>query len=496
VFEYTYDIDQRLVKRTIDADGAGAGTATAEHFVYDDNQIIFTFTEDVAGGELDNWGPQVDQLLAHDAVAANGTSTTTWALNDHLGSVRDLVQYDATLDATSVVGHYVYDAFGQVTSHTGAVTSVIQFTGRYRDAATALQWNLNRWYDFATGKWISEDPIGFSAEDANLVRYVGNKPKTETDPDGLDYIRDDEYFMYGPIPMRHLYLVVTVWGYKCNEVYIGMEDPTGVVYRPYTEGPDCIGARGDWRNWYKGLEKKSYSLSRAKVESKAFWSWKTQNWYDWFKEHDNALTKLDTAAREATLAGTFKHSADFFNRLTIFVGDVKWTIAEGAVLQASYAFSFFRAAGTACKAGVTVTVKDQSKTVAKYYWNPKTAQYHNSATGKFVSPKDIPWPSNGGFVNAQRTTIKPGVILDRYGKASGRFLGKPGWTISQRGMAPGSEAMKYTRYRVMKPIDVKAGTAAAVPEFNATGGAMQFQHWGGKSVQWLIDNGYLKELLP
>jgi RHS repeat-associated protein len=185
--DYVYDLNQRLIKRTIDADGAGAGTATAEHFVYDGNQIVLTFTEDAAGDQLDNrylWGPQVDQLLAHDAVAANGTSTTTWALIDHLGSARDLVQYDTTLDATSVVGHYIYDAFGQVTSHTGAVTSVFQFTGRYRDSATSLQWNLSRWYDFGNGIWLSEDPIGFDANDTNLARYVGNRPSILRDPFG------------------------------------------------------------------------------------------------------------------------------------------------------------------------------------------------------------------------------------------------------------------------------------------------------------------------
>jgi uncharacterized protein RhaS with RHS repeats len=35
------------------------------------------------------------------------------------------------------------------------------------------------------GRWISEDPIGFAAGDANVYRYVGNVPTTNVDPLGL-----------------------------------------------------------------------------------------------------------------------------------------------------------------------------------------------------------------------------------------------------------------------------------------------------------------------
>jgi RHS repeat-associated protein len=60
------------------------------------------------------------------------------------------------------------------------------FTGRLLDKNTGLQNNLNRWYDASTGKWLSEDPIGFAAGDGNLYRYVGNGPVNGTDPSGLD----------------------------------------------------------------------------------------------------------------------------------------------------------------------------------------------------------------------------------------------------------------------------------------------------------------------
>jgi hypothetical protein len=40
-------------------------------------------------------------------------------------------------------------------------------------------------YDPTIGRWISQDPIGFAAGDANLYRYVGNRPASLLDPTGL-----------------------------------------------------------------------------------------------------------------------------------------------------------------------------------------------------------------------------------------------------------------------------------------------------------------------
>jgi RHS repeat-associated protein len=60
-----------------------------------------------------------------------------------------------------------------------------QYTGRDWDADVGLQYNRARWYDPATGRWVSEDPIGFSAGDPNLARYVGNGATYGSDPNGL-----------------------------------------------------------------------------------------------------------------------------------------------------------------------------------------------------------------------------------------------------------------------------------------------------------------------
>ena len=66
-----------------------------------------------------------------------------------------------------------------------AVDILFGYTGRQLDETTGLQNNFNRWYDAAVGSWVSEDPIGFAAGDANLYRYVGNKTLSNVDSIGL-----------------------------------------------------------------------------------------------------------------------------------------------------------------------------------------------------------------------------------------------------------------------------------------------------------------------
>jgi RHS repeat-associated protein len=40
------------------------------------------------------------------------------------------------------------------------------------DATTELQFNPIRWYDPTLGRWLNEDPVGFSADAANFTSYV------------------------------------------------------------------------------------------------------------------------------------------------------------------------------------------------------------------------------------------------------------------------------------------------------------------------------------
>ena|GEM_PF-1527090 len=129
-------------------------------------------------------GSMVDEVLAEENIGSGGVRDVLWAMTDHQGSVRDLAR--VTSGTASVVNHIVYDAFGKTVSETDtAIAHLYGYTGRELDKETGLQYNRARYLDLALARWISQDPIGFEAGDANLYRYVGNGPADATDPSGL-----------------------------------------------------------------------------------------------------------------------------------------------------------------------------------------------------------------------------------------------------------------------------------------------------------------------
>jgi hypothetical protein len=87
-----------------------------------------------------------------------------------------------------------------------------------------LQYNRARWYDPATQRWTSRDPIEFAAGDGNLYRYVGNDPADRTDPTGLADWAD---WVAGLLPQRAVdYLASrdSAWVQTASNVSAGAAD--------------------------------------------------------------------------------------------------------------------------------------------------------------------------------------------------------------------------------------------------------------------------------
>jgi RHS repeat-associated protein len=220
--EYIYDaFDQRVGKR-LDADG-NSSFERYEAYVWADGQTVLRFTDSDGLGSTEPfrlasrylWGDRVDQFLAEEQFAgdsgpqiyASTASTTTgetlWPLTDHLGSVRGLVDNNGIIRQ-----HVTYDSFGNrlveqhydtagapvSASHAEAVDALFGYTGRDWDSDTNLQYNRARWYDPTTGRWLSQDPIGFAGGDANLYRYVKSRSTSLTDPSGLSPTQDAARF--------------------------------------------------------------------------------------------------------------------------------------------------------------------------------------------------------------------------------------------------------------------------------------------------------------
>jgi RHS repeat-associated protein len=195
----------RRIGKAIDEDG-DSDVDFALSFVYDNDHIVLVFADPDGEGEAESslanrylHGPAIDQVLADEQVHWDAfeedyvTDHLLWALGDHLNSVRDLAEFDAgdpedaDDDLTEVVNHIAYDSFGVVASESSpSFTHLFGFTGRPFSDAAELQNNLHRWYDAAVGVWLVPDPIGFTADDANLYRYAFNNSIRLNDPTGLD----------------------------------------------------------------------------------------------------------------------------------------------------------------------------------------------------------------------------------------------------------------------------------------------------------------------
>ena len=174
--EYTYDAYNQRIAKSVDSDGDGLAAATEERYVYDGDHIALVF--DGQGNQLSRYlhGPQIDQVLAEETAEGE----VRWALTDHQGSVRDVID-----DAGNVLNHLTYDSYGQITSETNPeVDFRFGYTGRERDEETGLYYYRARYFDPAVGTFVSADPLGFGAGDSNLYSYVSNSPTNFTDPSG------------------------------------------------------------------------------------------------------------------------------------------------------------------------------------------------------------------------------------------------------------------------------------------------------------------------
>jgi RHS repeat-associated protein len=252
---YVYDVYDQRIAKIVDLDGAGSGAATTERFVYGSNQNIALVFD--GNGTLTNrymFGNGVDQIEADEQLA---TGTTLWALTDHLGSVRDVVD-----NSGIVKNHIVYDAFGNVISQSNS--SVIfrnTYTGQEFDSESGLFSYGGRYYDPFNGKFIQEDKIGFSGGDTNLNRYVFNQPITRTDPSGFESRELSALFKNSSFGRINTSLIYNTQFQNISEAYaygaawfdaITISGPVGlpqnnktgnVVFRPLKDDTGLIPAR-------------------------------------------------------------------------------------------------------------------------------------------------------------------------------------------------------------------------------------------------------------
>jgi RHS repeat-associated protein len=180
---YTYDaLDNR-----IGMDENGTQTWT----LYDGSDPIMDFN---SSGSLEMrylngpTGQLVDSVIARESAGG----TIAWYLPDRLGTVRDLIS-----NSGAIIDHIDFSAFGTVLDQSDASEGdrMMGFAGMELDSVTGLNLAVNRMQNPGTGRWTSQDPLGFGAGDANLFRYVDNTPPNAVDPEGLSFGSNWSYFV-------------------------------------------------------------------------------------------------------------------------------------------------------------------------------------------------------------------------------------------------------------------------------------------------------------
>ena len=123
-------------------------------------------------------GQLVDSVLARESSGG----TVAWYLPDRLGTVRDLIN-----NSGAIIDHIDFSAFGTVLDQSDPSEGdrMMGFEGMELDSVTGMNLAVYRVQDPGTGRWTSQDPMGFAGGEADLYQYVGGNAENFADPIGL-----------------------------------------------------------------------------------------------------------------------------------------------------------------------------------------------------------------------------------------------------------------------------------------------------------------------
>jgi RHS repeat-associated protein len=174
---YTYDVENNRVQEDRWKTGEGSSTT---RFVYDQSGGNVILDMDGSNTPLARrmFGDGVDQVLERTEASGTAAGVSVY-FTDSLGSVRDVANASGVVE-----GHVDYNGYGVATKAGSAYLDRYGYTGRETQADDGLQYNRARYYDPSTGRWISQDTMGFDAGDSNLYRYVRGQPINARDPSG------------------------------------------------------------------------------------------------------------------------------------------------------------------------------------------------------------------------------------------------------------------------------------------------------------------------
>ncbi|MDT7729309.1 MAG: hypothetical protein QOI21_5885 [Actinomycetota bacterium] len=178
-WRYRYDpVGRRIAKQRLAPDQS---VAESVEFVWDGGKLVEEIHVAADGSRrVRTWDydPADDAPVAQLEAAGQSPRFHT-IVTDQVGKPTDLV------DADGIPGwHGRNTLWGrELRAEASVTTTPLRFPGQYLDEETGLHYNVYRYYDPATGRYVSQDPLGL-APAPNPVAYVGN-PYAAADPLGL-----------------------------------------------------------------------------------------------------------------------------------------------------------------------------------------------------------------------------------------------------------------------------------------------------------------------
>jgi RHS repeat-associated protein len=189
-WRYLYDpLGRRIAKQRLDADGQ---VAEETRFTWDGpvlaeqvTTLAVTAPPGSQAGHVVTWDYQPDTFTPltqteHLRRAPQDEVDHRFyaMITDLIGTPAELISRDGVL-----AGYQQRTLWGTTLWHPAGASTPLRFPGQYADPETGLHYNRHRYYDPATGRYLSPDPLGL-APAPNPYAYVSN-PTGHTDPLGL-----------------------------------------------------------------------------------------------------------------------------------------------------------------------------------------------------------------------------------------------------------------------------------------------------------------------
>jgi len=197
-----------LGQRVLKSDARGAGQPATLQTLYAEDGIGSTVLGQYANQRSANSAAPAGQSDSTEIIylpTASGPMPIAAEINgrlyaihtDHLNTPRRLTNQQG-----QVAWQWLISGFGEVRPTTGdrgygqtvsgpsyaqAVKFDLRYPGQVFDEETGLSYNLHRYYDAATGRYIQADPIGLEGG-WNRFGYVGGNPLNFIDPEGLVFL--------------------------------------------------------------------------------------------------------------------------------------------------------------------------------------------------------------------------------------------------------------------------------------------------------------------